>query len=87
MANTVIVKVSTADDEVFREVDEDVLRDMAGRSDGADDAALAALGEEFWSSSREARVYRSSEASYGLCLDGSLDAESWAEVVEALDES
>ncbi len=80
-----IVQVSTSQDDFFREIDEGRLLEIAGRlgpGEPPDKEVLSEMREAFWRDSREARVHRVSEADYALVLDGSNDAESWAEVLE-----
>lgn len=80
----VIVQVSTDRDDFFREIDEDRLKGIASRLKVGEDYALETIDQmrkDFWESSKEARVYRTSEADYELVLDGSDEASSWGEMI------
>lgn len=86
---SVIVQVSTSRDDFFREIDEDRLKEIASRLRPGEDYDVKVLDQmrvDFWESSKEARVYRTSEADYELVLDGSMDAESWTEMLQAWSE-
>lgn len=83
--DNVVVKVSTSRDDLFRKIDRQRLKEIASRLKPGEDYDIPTLDRmrtDFWEGSMEYRAYSSSEADYELVLDGSLDRESWEELLE-----
>lgn len=89
---TVLVQVSTENDDHFMSLEESVLKEIASRVKGmkpgtAPAELLKEMSRDFWKAASSEKVSRTSECDHGIVLDGIGDEESWGELLEQWAES
>ncbi len=84
----VIVQVITNCDEEFRAISSKTLLEIAARrgTGDYDQKEIDQMRKDFFKASRPCWVQRTSQCYCNLVLDGSLEAESWLELIDGSEE-